>query len=488
MQEKDFIDCSFANDTTHYVGEITHVDSNSFDCRFLNTGESYTFDSETMKVTNFGGTIPIGTQIANYTIFSADATQNFQSAGYVVVSFADGTRLLGQLTDVDASGNKYVTFLDSGYKYVFGSDNTIISTDDVKQLQSVTGIESYVAGTPVVVVSAADAGSGNALNTSANINRFVPRNSDTIIVNMQEFPSGIANFKNWSNNAALHNTNAKTVRESTAIKFIVLHETSGGDGGSGFDPPYTSHFVVASDEIRQFNDLCEIEWHATIFNDAGIGIEFKNPDWVAKSEKTSTNEYIDANWSGDYPSYTVPSTDKLENLVLLLQRLISKNESGFPSIDPTWLQIVSYDDVSSLWNFKDSDIPADEKKGLKKFFIYSCGTDYMRPDNFDADLKGILSHNSVSNLITVNGKTVIDEDAHTDGSFQALYSWLRIMQSNEMNDALTNAKSLVTNNVVTVTTAQSYEGYNKPKGSAVYVPYSALSARNVFLIDIETML
>ena len=488
MQEKDFIECSFANDITHYVGEITHVDSNSFDCRFLNTGESYTFDSETMKVTNFGGTIPIGTQIANYTIFSADATQNFQSAGYVVVSFADGTRLLGQLTDVDASGNKYVTFLDSGYKYVFGSDNTIISTDDVKQLQSVTGIESYVAGTPVVVVSAADAGSGNALNTSANINRFVPRNSDTIIVNMQEFPSGIANFKNWSNNAALHNTNAKTVRESTAIKFIVLHETSGGDGGSGFDPPYTSHFVVASDEIRQFNDLCEIEWHATIFNDAGIGIEFKNPDWVAKSEKTSTNEYIDANWSGDYPSYTVPSTDKLENLVLLLQRLISKNESGFPSIDPTWLQIVSYDDVSSLWNFKDSDIPADEKKGLKKFFIYSCGTDYMRPDNFDADLKGILSHNSVSNLITVNGKTVIDEDAHTDGSFQALYSWLRIMQSNEMNDALTNAKSLVTNNVVTVTTAQSYEGYNKPKGSAVYVPYSALSARNVFLIDIETML
>ncbi|MGN6533916.1 MAG: peptidoglycan recognition protein family protein [Ginsengibacter sp.] len=488
MQEKDFIECSFANDNTKYIGDITHVDANSFDCRFLNSGELYTFDSETMKVTSLGGAIPIGTQLASYTVFAADTTQNFQNGGYVVVTFADASRQLGQLTDMDASGNKSVTFLDSGSKYVFGSDNAIISTDDVKQVAAVTAIESYSAGTPVIVVSGADAGSGNTLNTSANINRFIPQASDTIVVNMHEFQSDIANFKNWSTNAALHNTNAKTVREPSAIRFILLHETSGGDGGSGFDPPYTSHFVVATDEIRQFNDLCEIEWHATIFNDAGIGIEFKNPDWVAKTEKTTTNEYIDANWSGDYPSYTVPSTDKLENLVLLIQRLISKNESGFPSLEPTWLQLVSYNDVSSLWNFKDSDIPADEKKRLKKFFIYSCGTDYMRPDNFDADVKGILSHNCVSNLITVNGKTVIDEDAHTDGSFQALYSWLRIMQSNEMNDAFTNAKNLVTNNKVTATTSQSYEGYNKPKGSAVYVPYSALSVRNVFLIDIETML
>lgn len=488
MQEKDFIECSFANDDKKYIGEITKVDANSFDCHFLNSGESYTFDSETMKVTSLGGTIPVGTQIADYTLFTTDATQNFQSGGYMVVTFSDGGRLLGQLTDIDGSGNKSVTFLDTGDKYVFGSDNTIISTDDTKQHGNVTAMESYSAGTPVIVVSGAEAGAGNALNTSANINRFVPHNTDTLLVNTQEFPSGITNFRNWSTNAVLHNTSAKTVRESTAVKFIVLHETSGGDGGSGFDPPFTSHFVVAADEVRQFNDLAEIEWHATIFNDAGIGIEFKNPDWVRQAEKNSTSEYIDANWSGDYPSYTVPSTDKLENLVLLLQRLISKNENGFPSIDPTWLQIVSYNDISNIWNFKDSDIPPDDKKGLKKFFIYSCGTDYMRPDNFGADVKGILSHNSVSNLITVNGKTVIDEDAHTDGSFQALYSWLRIMQSNEMNDAFSNAKNLVTNNVITVTTVQSYEGYNKPQGSPGYVPYSALSARKVFLIDIETML
>jgi hypothetical protein len=259
MQEKAFIECSFANDTAKYIGDITHVDTNTFDCRFLNSGELYTFDSETMKVTSLGGTIPIGTQMASYIIYTVDTSQNFQSGGYVVVTFEDGSRQLGQLTDVDASGNKSVAFLDSGSKYVFGSDNTIISTDDVKQVAAVTAIESYSAGAPVIVVPGADAGSGNALNTSANINRFIPQSSDTIVVNMQEFPSGITNFKNWSTNAALHNTNAKTVRKSSAIRFILLHETSGGDGGSGFDPPYTSHFVVATDEIRQFNDLCEIE-------------------------------------------------------------------------------------------------------------------------------------------------------------------------------------------------------------------------------------
>lgn len=70
MQEKDFIECSFANDDKKYIGEITKVDANSFDCHFLNSGESYTFDSETMKVTSLGGTIPVGTQIADYTVFT----------------------------------------------------------------------------------------------------------------------------------------------------------------------------------------------------------------------------------------------------------------------------------------------------------------------------------------------------------------------------------------------------------------------------------
>ena len=484
MQEKDFLRCEFNNDSAKYIAEITRVNSNSFDCRFLNSGDAYTFDSNTMRVTSQFGAIPMGSQLANYTLFTANSTQSFNAGDYAVVTFADGSRFLGEITDTD--GGLYVTFLDSGFKYVFDSDNRIISTDDSNQTQDVTAIDSYLADAPVIVVSAAGAGSGGSLHDKATINRYTPQNSDMIIINMQEFSSSIGNFKNWSTNAALHNTSAKTVRAASAIKFIALHETSGGDGGTGFDPPFTAHFVIAANEVRQFNDLCEIEWHVGIFNDASIGIEFKNPDWVRN--KTPGYEYIDANWSGDYPSYTVPSTDKLENLVALLQRLISKNENGFPAIDPTWLQIVSHNDVSSIWNFSDSDIPADDKKDLKKFLIYSNATDYMKPETFDESVSGIFSHNSVSNLITVGGKTVIDEDAHTDGSFQALYTWLRIMQSYEMNDAYTNAKDLVTNNVVRASTIRQYEGYHKQIGTANYVPYSGLSNRKIFLIDIETML
>ncbi len=486
MKVNDFLECSFSNDDVKYIGEITKSDTNSFDCVFLSSGDSYTFDADSMKITSLFGAIPAGTQLASYSVYTADATQSLQTGGFAAVTFADNSRKLGQVTDVDGSNNVSITFLDSGSKYVIGSDFAIISSDDVHQTAAVTGIEPYTQGTPVVVVTATDAGSGNALKTSAVINRFVPNNPDTILVNTQEFSSGINIFKNWKTNAALHNAVAKTVRESSAIQFIALHETSGGDGGSGFDPPFTSHFVIATDEIRQFNDLSEIEWHVGIFNDTAIGIEFKNPDWVRT--KVAGSDYIDANWSGDYPSYTLPSTDKLENLILLLQRLFSKNEAGFPSIDPVWLQIVSYNDVSNIWDFKDTDIPSDDKKSLKKFFIFSSGIGYMKPDTFDASVKGIFSHNSVSNLATDSGKTFVDEDAHTDGSFQALYSWLRIMQSVEMNDAFSNAKDLVKNNMIKVTTSQQYEGYNKPNGSSTFVLYSALSNRNVFLIDIEKML
>jgi phage-related protein len=484
MKANDFLQCEFNNDSTKYIAEITHVNSNSFDCRFLNSGDIYTFDSNTMKVTSQFGAIPMGSQLADYTLFTASSTQSFNTGDYVAVTFADGSRFLGEITGTD--GGLYVTFLDSGFKYVFDSDNKIISTDNSNQTQDASSIDSYLADAPVIVVSAADAGSGTALHDKATINRYTPQNTDTIIVNTQEFSSGIGNFKNWSTNAALHNTSAKTVRAASAIKFIALHETSGDDGGTGFDPPFTSHFVIAANEVRQFNDLCEIEWHVGIFNDASIGIEFKNPDWVRS--KIAGYDYIDANWSGDYPSYTLPSTDKLENLVALVQRLISKNEARFPAVDPTWLQIVSYNDVRNVWDFTDSDIPADDKKDLKKLFIYSNATDYIKPENFDESVSGIFSHNSVSNLIIVGGKTVIDEEAHTDGSFQALYTWLRIMQSYEMNDAFTNAKDLVTNNVVRASTGQQYEGYHIQTGTSNYVPYSGLSNRKIFLIDIETML
>jgi hypothetical protein len=487
MQETDFLECEFNGDPAKYILEVTTVADASFECRLLSSGEQYTFDADTMTVTSLFGAIPAGSRLATYTRFAASGAQPFQTGGYVAVTFADGSRLLGQLTDVDASDDKSITFLDSGSHYVFSADNTIVSTDSLTPLVDVSTIESYSADPPVLVVSAAGAGTAAALQTSAAMNGYVPRNRDTVVVDMQEFASGIANFENWSTNAALHNRAAKPARAASAIAFIVLHETSGSDAGTGFDPPFTSHFVVGTNALRQFNDLCEAEWHAGIFNDRGIGIEFKNQDWV--TVKAPGHEYIDAHWSGDYPSYTLPSTDTLENLVLLLQRLLSKSEGGFPAVDPTWLQLVSYNEISSVWELDNADVPPDDKKGLKKFFVYGSGTGYLAPGTLDASVTGILSHNSVSNVATLpGGQEVIDEDSHTDGSFQALYTWLRIMQSNEMNDAYTNARDLVTNHVVKVLTIQSYQGYNRPNANGPFVLYSEAARRHVFLIDVESML
>ena len=70
MQEKDFLQCEFNNDSTKYIAEITRVNSNSFDCRFLNSVDAYTFDSNTMRVTSQFGAIPMGSQLANYTLFT----------------------------------------------------------------------------------------------------------------------------------------------------------------------------------------------------------------------------------------------------------------------------------------------------------------------------------------------------------------------------------------------------------------------------------
>ncbi len=94
MQENDFLVCEFNNDSTKYIAEITHVDNSSFDCRFLTFGDTYTFDSNSMKVTSQFGAISMGSQLANYTLFTLNTEQSFQQGDYVVVTFADGARFI----------------------------------------------------------------------------------------------------------------------------------------------------------------------------------------------------------------------------------------------------------------------------------------------------------------------------------------------------------------------------------------------------------
>jgi hypothetical protein len=284
---------------------------------------------------------------------------------------------------------------------------------------------------------------------SKTVNNFNPSLENTIVVNMKEFPSNINGFLNYAVGfGTLHNNSPKIIRKPSNIKHIVLHETSGSESGTGFDGSkgFTAHFAITNNGISQFNDMTETEFHTGIFNPTSIGIEFANPDWVRT--KDTKHAYLELNWSdGNHPIYTLPNIDKLERLVEFLQRILAKSEEGFPNIQANWLQLVSYNEVKNYWDFKENDIPlTDAQKAKKKYFIYSSALGYMKPDSM---LKsGILSHDCISTLATLKGTSqiVVNEDAHTDGSFQSLYSFLRITEAMDRDKAFETAKNLLLNN------------------------------------------
>ncbi len=101
-------------------------------------------------------------------------------------------------------------------------------------------------------------------------------------------------------------------------------------------------------------------------------------------------------------------------------------------IQNKWLQVVSYNDVSRVWKFKDSDIPVDSKKDLKIFFVFTTGYGFLEGRYLDGR-SGIISHNACN-------------DDHDDGSFQALYTWLRLEKQLDSTKSYQLAKSLMKNN------------------------------------------
>ncbi|MBF9255160.1 N-acetylmuramoyl-L-alanine amidase [Pontibacter sp. 172403-2] len=102
----------------------------------------------------------------------------------------------------------------------------------------------------------------------------------------------------------------------------------------------------------------------------------------------------------------------------------------FFTIERTWLQVVSYDDVSGIWDFPTANIPAISEQGNKNLFIFSTGWNYLEPANI-AGKSGIISHNAV-------------KSNHSDGSFLTLYTWLRLEKSFDSTKSYRLAKSLMT--------------------------------------------
>jgi hypothetical protein len=322
------------------------------------------------------------------------------------------------------------------------------------------------------------------------LNQFNPSTETTVVCNAQEFESRIDGYVNFAIGFDVpHNSRPVPTREPSSIKFIVLHETS-SDSGGGFQPPFTAHFVVKkTGAINQFNDLCEAQQHAGIFNTAAVGIEFVNRDWEdgrgvrrdrVPDRLAEEHGYVWTFWGDGYNIYKLPESTQLEKLVDLLRRLLNQGDGGLPFIEPIWLQHVSYNDCSTLWDLPEDAVPStDEEKASPRFFVFSNAYSFMLPNAFDHLGSGILSHNSISNIQS-NGLT--DENAHTDGSFEALYSMLRINFDYEPDAALEKAASLMRSRLVRATTKQPLRWLEKNEAGEMV---ERSGKRTVYLLDVS---
>lgn len=307
-----------------------------------------------------------------------------------------------------------------------------------------------------------------------SLNEYDPADINAIIINQAEFTTGvtgITNYKNWkTDNSVVHNRNKNAFRKPRGIIHLVLHE-SAAETGDGYDDSEneTSHMVVKRDAtVVQFNDLAEWENHCTGMNKTGIGVEFVNRSWLSgkktnggegipKRENLLTAEqketYKEANgylwtfWDDGFNIYRVPpSLDQLEKEVECvdwltegLQTTIASAssidiENMFPSIDKVWLQLVSYDEIKDVWEFKEDDIPPDAEKTVKNLFVMTTGYGYLTPDKL-TDKSGIISHNACF-------------AGHNDGSFLALYTWLRLEKGKTKNKAYDLCKSLIKDHAI----------------------------------------
>ena len=308
------------------------------------------------------------------------------------------------------------------------------------------------------------------------VNEYQPDDAATLVINMASFDTGITgirNYKDWRTDASVpHNKRYNGYRTPTDIIQIVLHETS-ADFGYGFSDKKneTAHLAVQRNgTIKQFNDLVEYENHTIGLNPTSIGIEFVNRDWLSSTTKDGGEgipaheaaltadqkaKYAEAKghiwtfWGYGFGIYKLPPADlaQLEKEVELLSWLTDslqatinsappQFQSMFPWFEKTWLQLVSYNDVKDKWTFPADHIPAAADQATKNLFVYTTGWDVLLPAQISGK-RGIISHNATY-------------DGHPDGSFLALYTWLRMAKGKTGQQAFDLCKSLMKNHWIRV--------------------------------------
>lgn len=301
------------------------------------------------------------------------------------------------------------------------------------------------------------------------MNEFQPTSSNTLVLNMQEFEfpaGGVVNYRDWRTKPSVphnRNWNDRPARTADQIRQIAIHET-GAEGPGAFAGRFTAHLAVLRDgTIQQFNDLFEIEFHLEAFNGTSIGIEFANLVWdrtaasslAALQEKfRDASKYLPVFWGEGRNVYTLPSMMQLEKLVDLLVWLVSFNHppnslSPMPVLDPAWFLLVSYDDVSTIWDFGTNMPATPEGRAEKRFFIMTKAYGYLTSNAF-RNQSGILSHASA-----VRNEDYITSCDHSDGALPALYAWLRMDRHRTPDDAYALTKSLMATKFIKVKTRTS---------------------------------
>jgi hypothetical protein len=124
------------------------------------------------------------------------------------------------------------------------------------------------------------------------------------------------------------------------------------------------------------------------------------------------------------------SEDTVKRIIKDWQKDPTNLRNLFFNIQQIWLQVVSYDDVSSIWSFPTANVPVLSEQGNKNLFVFTTGWDYLEPANLRGK-SGILSHNAAYSN-------------HSDGSFLALYTWLRIEKGFDSTKSYRLTKSLMT--------------------------------------------
>jgi outer membrane protein OmpA-like peptidoglycan-associated protein len=151
MKTEDFIFCTFQGDGKKYVAEITKVQDDTFECRFVHSGKNYTFDSHSFMVLETNGLFPRGTPLTFYQLFTKGSGDLFPFC-FVGVTFDDNLPYLGVLNYLVP--DKSVTFLHSGNIYTFNADNVITSkTGGIYDIgRKIKKMELYQAGQEVQLV------------------------------------------------------------------------------------------------------------------------------------------------------------------------------------------------------------------------------------------------------------------------------------------------------------------------------------------------